>query len=709
MNNKTRAIDREFPFLDISKIAKQESWRKEINRPIYHIHKWWAVRLGSVFRGILLGAMLDEKQNIMDFYYKKNNFSDQIIFDPFMGSGTTIGEAVKLGAKAVGCDINPISTYIVNQAFENISESELEKNFLKIESNVKEKIQSFYITHDPETGELIPVLYFFWVKMLECPNNEMVPLFSHYIFSKNAYPQKKPEAQIICPDCWSIFQDRYDAKNVHCPQCGRRFNPQKDRINAQEVFCSDGKKYKIKELVAVHKKPLEHKMYALLALRKNGEKIYLKPTDFDTELYNKTKIELEKRNNFLIPSLEIRPGHNTDQARGYNYFYWKDFFNDRQLLCLSLLLENIIKIKDTKARDQFLCLFSSTLEFNNLFCSFKGEGTGAVRHLFSNHILKPERTPIENSVWGTNKSSGTFTTLYRSRLLKAKSYLNDPFEIKLEKDIFDNVVGVNKIVASNPIHISKVNSWDDFLKKDNSIFLLNGDSSATSIPDKSIDAVVTDPPYFDFINYSELSDFFYAWLAPVLKKRFSYFNATYSAHNAEVQHNNPVFFSRLLANVFFECHRVLKDSGVLIFSFHHSKPEGWAAIYQSIILAGFRLINFYPVHGELTAASPKHAANSPISIDALLICKKDNFINAFDISSNNYTLDNYIYDLSENGFALSENDKFVIEAAILLVQLKGLKLSYEATCEYLINKGFINSIMYKNDYIISNDAIMVNA
>jgi putative DNA methylase len=186
--------------------------------------------------------------------------------------------AVKLGAKAVGCDINPISTYIVNQVFENISEPELENYFLRIESNVKERIKSFYVTHDPETGEMIPVLYFFWVKMLECPNGEIVPLFSNYIFSKNAYPKKKPEAQVICPDCWSIFQDRYDAVNVKCPQCGKSFNPQEGQVSTQDVFCSNGEKYKIKELVSTYKKPLKHKMYALMALRKNGEKIYLNPS-----------------------------------------------------------------------------------------------------------------------------------------------------------------------------------------------------------------------------------------------------------------------------------------------------------------------------------------------------------------------------------------------------------------------------------------------
>jgi len=46
-----RAIEDEtFPFEALSDIAEVESWRKEINRPLYHIHKWWAQRLGAVFR-----------------------------------------------------------------------------------------------------------------------------------------------------------------------------------------------------------------------------------------------------------------------------------------------------------------------------------------------------------------------------------------------------------------------------------------------------------------------------------------------------------------------------------------------------------------------------------------------------------------------------------------------------------------------------------
>lgn len=51
---------------------------------------------------------------------------------------------------------------------------------------------------------------------------------------------------------------------------------------------------------------------------------------------------------------------------------------------------------------------------------------------------------------------------------------------------------------------------------------MNGDSSKLPVPAGTVDAVVTDPPYFDFVHYSELSDFFFAWLSPALRNRYSW-------------------------------------------------------------------------------------------------------------------------------------------------------------------------------------------
>jgi putative DNA methylase len=58
------ALEDNFPIVQISELGEQESWRKEINRPIYHIHKWWATRLGSVFRAITLGALSSPRTDI---------------------------------------------------------------------------------------------------------------------------------------------------------------------------------------------------------------------------------------------------------------------------------------------------------------------------------------------------------------------------------------------------------------------------------------------------------------------------------------------------------------------------------------------------------------------------------------------------------------------------------------------------------------------
>lgn len=683
--SKTTALECDFPIVEISQVAERESWRKEVNRPIYHIHKWWATRLGSVFRGIILATLSRPGINIWKGFYDRHQFTDKVVLDPFMGSGTTLGEAVKLGAKAVGCDINPVSTFLVRQAFTRVSEAQLRAAFAYLEQKVAPEIRRYYQTRDPQSGELIPVLYFFWVKVVTTPEGETIPLFSRYVFSQDAYPKKKPKAQIVCPNCWGLIEDRYDASDLTCPHCAHRFNPQKGPASGQYVITSNGSRYRIKDLLPSDGRPPAHRLYAIMALRPNGEKVYLPARDEDLSLYAEAEARLQ-RETLPLPTLAVRPGHNTDQARGYNYTHWRYFFNSRQLLSLGLLLRGILEIKDEKVQEQMLCLFSSTFEFNNMFCSFKGEGTGAVRPIFSNHILKPERTPLENSVWGTVKSSGTFSTLFESRLIRAKRYLDEPFEVNFERPITGKRTGPKKIVASKPIDVQCVESWEEFNSTANSLMVLNGDSSRLPLPDSSVDAVVTDPPYFDFVHYSELSDFFFAWLSPVLKVRYPWFDRPNSSNHSEVQHKDPRVFARQLTSVFSECHRVLKDDGGVAFSFHHSRAEGWAAIYEAITTAGFVVVAAHPVHAELRAAIPKTAAKAPISVDAILVCKKrPQFINVHSLDERTAIAEAeaLVKRLEHAGMSLSATDRFVILASQMLIPLSKQTRDFDYVCSKL--------------------------
>jgi putative DNA methylase len=146
------------------------------------------------------------------------------------------------------------------------------------------------------------------------------------------------------------------------------------------------------------------------------------------------------------------------------------------------------------------------LEFNNLFASYKGEGTGAVRHMFSHHILKPERTPIEANLWGTPKSSGSFSTLFKSRLLRALEYRQAATEV--------TVTNGEKGTVCSPPFTGRVDPWPAARAlSPRGVYLSCGDSARTGLADLCIDLVVTDPPFFDNVHYSELADFFHAWRA----------------------------------------------------------------------------------------------------------------------------------------------------------------------------------------------------
>ena len=114
---------------------------------------------------------------------------------------------------------------------------------------------------------------------------------------------------------------------------------------------------------------------------RNGRKSYEQIDDFDLALYHKAS-EVLKTFESDIPDLPILQGINTKQIINYGYYRWRDMFNDRQLLSIVLLAKQILTLEDEKLRMLFCVLLSGTMEFNNMFCSYKGEGTGAVRPLF---------------------------------------------------------------------------------------------------------------------------------------------------------------------------------------------------------------------------------------------------------------------------------------------------------------------------------------
>ena len=617
-----RAIEGDdFPFEYLSRIAERESWRKEIYRPIYHIHKWWARRLGSVFRGILLGALAPEGTDVIDLFYSPARFPDKVVFDPFMGSGTTLGETLKLGGRAIGRDINPVSYLQVRTALTLSDSEELERTYKEIEADVADTISSYYTSRRPD-GSLCQVLYYFWVMQATCPAcSAPVDLFSSYVFARHAYARRFPTVQVVCPKCDALTASHYRERKIGCSECGHSFDATSGPVRGKSAECPEClHQFTIGHTVAQKGSPPSYRMYAKLVLTPEGTKEYLPIDEYDHALYARAVADLAKSAN-LMPQGTIEPGYNTNQVLNYGFQSWNQMFNARQLLTISTLAGRIKDIEDPSLRYAFTCLFSGVLEFNNMFASYKGEGTGAVRHMFYHHILKPERTPLEASIWGTPKSSGAFSTLFRSRLMRAHQYAQQPFELLLTSEgARKQSVKVDSI--NEPLlGITNTESYKQF-RENGRLYVSCGNSATTDLPDESVDLVVTDPPFFDNVHYSQLADFFFEWQRLILDEAPSH-RMTTTRSPSEVQNSDAEAFTERLTLVLREMSRVLKDDGLLIFTYHHSRWDGWRSVLSAVVSAGFRIDVCHPVKAEMSVAAPKHQAKDPIDFDIIMVCRKN--------------------------------------------------------------------------------------
>jgi putative DNA methylase len=152
------------------------------------------------------------------------------------------------------------------------------------------------------------------------------------------------------------------------------------------------------------------------------------------------------------------------------------------------------------------------------------------------------------------------------------------------------------------------------------IYLSCGNSAKTDLPDRSVDLVVTDPPFFDNVHYSELADFFHVWQQEYFATRQQKTSTT--RNEGEVQDTDAMTFSKKLSAVLTECHRVLRDNGRMVFSYHHSRDDGWSSIAMAVLEAGFSLVQAQPVKSEMSVAAPKSQAKEPIDLDVMMVCKK---------------------------------------------------------------------------------------
>ncbi|MGH7962949.1 MAG: DUF1156 domain-containing protein, partial [Candidatus Binatia bacterium] len=199
-------------------LALREKQIQQSYRPIIGVHKWFARRPGTLFRNLLLAEFVDEA---LESSYWHGHSIEGVIADPFMGGGTPIFEANRLGFSVVGTDINPMAHWVVRQslvpldlkAFSTIAES--------VVSAVEREVSELYRTKCLQCGLQATVKYFLWVKVEPCPNCGIDnDLFPGYLLAEAT---RHPKHVVACRTCGELNDYDHQPKRENpdsCLACG---------------------------------------------------------------------------------------------------------------------------------------------------------------------------------------------------------------------------------------------------------------------------------------------------------------------------------------------------------------------------------------------------------------------------------------------------------------------------------------------------------
>ncbi len=155
------------------------------------------------------------------------------------------------------------------------------------------------------------------------------------------------------------------------------------------------------------------------------------------------------------------------------------------------------------------------------------------------------------------------------------------------------------------------------------------------------DIIITDPPYYDAIPYSDLMDFFHIWLRRTLSGLSPEYDAAFARHlspkwnqdandgeliddtsrfegDAEASKRN---YEQGMARTFKACHASLQPHGRLVIVFAHKHPDAWETLVGAIMKAGFVVTGSWPIQTEM-GTRMRAFSSAALASSVWLVCRK---------------------------------------------------------------------------------------
>jgi hypothetical protein len=612
------SIEENYNISFIAALALREKQIQQNYRPIIAVHKWFARRPGTLFRGLLLsefGEDLVEKS-----YYQSNSFPGITVADPFMGGGTPLLEANRLGCNVIGTDINPMAAWVVREEIDALDLSAYAATAETLAAHLSTQIGEFYKTRCPITGRVdADVKYFLWVKTGSCVAcHADFDLFPNYVLAEDV---RHPNYVLICPSCGDlndvidptnpgvcncgallVKDGRVKRNKCACPHCGH--------LN-QAPFHGDG--------------PPTHRLFAIeysnAEIKDRKGRLFKKPDEDDFARIERVEGIWKRLKPSFIPDDIIPDGDESSRLHRWGYERFRELFNSRQLLALEFSAQFISKIADERIRRAFATNFSDLLRYQNLLCRYDAMALKSL-DVFSIHGFPVSYVQVESNFLGIRNEkgnpvgSGGWLNI-TEKYTKAKSYCAAPFEVE-----FDGKKKTTRYIKGEWIGERSIEYPDAPYR---GVDILCASSTEVELPKGGLDAVFTDPPYFGMVQYGELMHFCYVWLRKLMGGAFPGLELESTKHEGELTGNataerDIAHFAGGLAEVYTRMARALKPGAPLVFTYHHNQQSAYLAAGMAILDAGLTCSASIPCPAEMGGSIHIHGTASSI-VDTVFVCR----------------------------------------------------------------------------------------
>jgi len=547
-----------------------------------------------------------------------------LVVDPFAGGGSISLEALRLGCETFASDLNGVACLILKVMLGSIPSQpltfaeELRSLGTEIKRQADQELADLY-PKDPDGAT--PIAYL-WARTVRCesPNcGAEIPLLRSFWLSKKANRRRALRHRVVRPageapriefEISEPATDKEVAGNTvtrasaSCVACGAVLPPARvrsqlaaQRGGADVIFDSKGGRTGGARMLAV----------VTLRQAERGRTFRL-PTSDDYAVVHRA----QKRVAAIIDEWErggrtgicpvpdeatpIGGGSGAGRAfnvQNYGMFQWGDLFTARQKASLVTLCEIVRRTTATEPAREIAGLALSRLtDIYNAQGVWESTKT-QVRNLFSRQAISIRWDFAEASACA--EQAGDYATTFQTMVR-----------------VVERFVGLG---GEGQVQLA--------------------DATSSPLPDESASVWFTDPPYYDAIPYSDLSDFFFVWLKrvlpdhPLLRDPFDPANPLTPKRREAVQDetkrdgNRPkdrAWFEETMASAFAEGRRVLLDDGVGAVVFAHKTTEGWEALLSGMIQGGWTITGSWPIATEMgTRLRARESAALATSVH--LICR----------------------------------------------------------------------------------------